>query len=485
MVEKINPNDKHLGALQTQGEVNVSELAAVLDSVNGLFCAYNTQGRIVYMNKKFKELTGYSDEILNSMDISELASNPYKKKIRKSMRSRLEKGNEENYEICISARDGRNLNVAIKASPLFKQDRIVGGIILVEDITERKQTEAELLESKRRMADTIESLPDATLVIDRDGKVLYWNRAIVEMTGFLASDMVGKGNYEYAIPFYGTRRPILIDMIVDSSVKFDKQYTYVHKEGNVLFTETKIGKLQGKEAVLWGRATPLFDTQGQVVGAIESIRDISERKNAEEQLKKSRDRLEDIFCGIVNALAVASEKRDQYTAGHQHRVAALSCAIAREMGLSPKRIQDINIAGLLHDIGKLYVPLDILSKPGPLSYIERLMVMTHAEAGYDIIKSIPFDGPIGQIILQHHERINGSGYPNGLNAKEILLESMILAVADVVESMATHRPYRPAVGMEKALEEIQINAGILYDEAVVDACVRLIKNNRFLFDEGQ
>ncbi len=462
-------------------EVDLSQLTPVLDSVNGLFCVYDTEGQIVYMNRKFRDLVDYPDEVLKSMNISDLAIDRHKKRIRERMRSQLDEGKERSWELPIRGRNGSEFTVIAKTSPLYQKERLVGGILLVEDITERIQAEAEVRESQRLLADTIESLPDATMVIDRKGQVLYWNREMVEMTGFLATDMVGKSDYEYALPFYGVRRPILIDMIVDPRVRFENQYTYVHKEGKVLFTETKTGKLKGKERILWGRATPLFNTRGQIVGAIESVRDITDRKEAEDDLKKSHERLEAIFSGTVSALAVTTEKRDQYTAGHQHRVAALACAIAKEMGLSAKMIDDIKIAGTLHDIGKLYVPLDILSQTGKLTDIEQLFVKTHPAAGYDIVKSIPFDGPIAEIILEHHERMDGSGYPQGLKGEGILLEARVLSVADVVEAMASHRPYRPALGIDKALEEIQSNAGRLYDVNVVNACVRVVKNNKFEF----
>ena len=462
-------------------EVDLSQITPVLDSVNGLFCVYDTEGQIVYMNRKFRDLVDYPDEVLKNMNISDLAIDRQKKRIRERMRSHLDEGKERSWELPIRGRNGSEFTVIAKTSPLYQKERLVGGILLVEDITERIQAEAEVRESQRLLADTIESLPDATMVIDRKGQVLYWNREMVEMTGFLATDMVGKSDYEYALPFYGVRRPILIDMIVDPRVRFENQYTYVHKEGKVLFTETKTGKLKGKERILWGRATPLFNTRGQIVGAIESVRDITDRKEAEDDLKKSHERLEAIFSGTVSALAVTTEKRDQYTAGHQHRVAMLACAIAKEMGLSAKMIDDIKIAGTLHDIGKLYVPLDILSQTGKLTDIEQLFVKTHPAAGYDIVKSIPFDGPIADIILEHHERMDGSGYPQGLKGEGILLEARVLSVADVVEAMASHRPYRPALGIDKALEEIQSNAGRLYDENVVNACVRVVKNNKFEF----
>jgi PAS domain S-box-containing protein len=484
MSTEKDQGDKNLDAGSKQGPININQLAAVLDSVNGMFCAYDNDGQIVYMNQKFKDLVGYSDEVLKGMNVSDLAIDRHKKRIRDRMRARMEEGIERSWDLPIRGRDGREYIVIAKTSPLYHEKRIVGEILLVEDITERKQAEAEVRESQRRLADTIESLPDATVVIDREGRCIYWNREMVELTGFPAADMVGKGNYEYALPFYGVRRPILLDMIVDPSVHFDQQYIYIHKDGNVLFTETKTGKLKGRERILWGRAAPLFDTKGNIVGAIESVRDITDRQQAEEDLKKSHERLEAIFSGTVSALAVTTEKRDQYTAGHQHRVAALACSIAEEMGLPENMVDDIKIAGTLHDIGKLFVPLDILSQSNKLTDIEQLFVKTHPAAGYDIVKSIPFEGPIAEIILEHHERIDGSGYPRGLSGNDILIQSRILSVADVVEAMSSHRPYRPALGLDKALEEIQNNAGKLYDPEVVKACVSVINQGKFVVNPG-
>ncbi len=459
-------------------EITVESLAEVFSAINGMFCVYDTKGQIIYMNRKFQDLLGYSDENLHLMNISNIALERHRKRIRDRIKSKAEEGKERNWEMPIRGREGNEFFITCKTSPFYQEGKIVGEILLAEDITERKKAEAELRESQRRMADIIESLPDPTVVIDRGGRVLYWNREMVEITGFPASDMVGKDNYEYAIPFYGIRRPILIDMIVDDTVHFDNQYVYVRREGNVLYTETKTGQLKGKQRILWGRAAPLFNTKGEIVGAIESVRDITERKEAEEDLIKSHERLEAIFSGTVNALAVTTEKRDQYTSGHQHRVATIACEIAREMGLSEKTIEDIKIAGTLHDIGKLYVPLDILSQPGRLSDIEYLFIKTHPAAGYDILKSIPFDAPIAEIIMQHHERMDGSGYPRGLAGEQILLPARIIAVADVFEAMASHRPYRASLGIDRALDEIQKNAGRIYDQNVVEACVRLVQEKK-------
>ena len=160
----------------------------------------------------------------------------------------------------------------------------------------------------------------------------------------------------------------------------------------------------------------------------------------------------------------------------------LACAIAREMDLNKEVIEEIRVAGTLHDIGKMYVPSEILTKPGRLTEPEFNMIKTHPEAGYDILKMIEFPWPVAPVVLQHHERIDGSGYPSGLSAKDIRPEARILAVADVVEAMSSHRPYRPARGIDKALEEVSQNRGILYDPAVVDTCLKLFAEERFKFE---
>ena len=184
----------------------------------------------------------------------------------------------------------------------------------------------------------------------------------------------------------------------------------------------------------------------------------------------------------VESMAVLAEIRDPYTAGHQRRVARISCAIARDIGLSEHQVEGIRLAGTIHDIGKMYVPAEILSKPGGLSDMEFGLIKVHAQAGYDILKGIDFPWPIAIMVVQHHERLNGSGYPKGLSDKDIILEAKILCVSDVVEAMASHRTYRPANGIEKALEEIKKNTGILYDSKVVDFCIGLFTEKGFELD---
>jgi putative nucleotidyltransferase with HDIG domain len=212
---------------------------------------------------------------------------------------------------------------------------------------------------------------------------------------------------------------------------------------------------------------------------LEVFEDITAAKAAEEAMQESLERLQRTLEGTVWALATMAEKRDPYTAGHQQRVAELASAIVAKMGLSAERGETVRIAALLHDIGKVYVPAEILNKPGRLTPVEMDLLKTHPQVGRDIVKAIPFDSPVAQIILQHQERLDGSGYPHGLEGDAILLEARILAVADVVEAIASHRPYRPALGITAALEEITDNRGIYYDEEVVDACVELFTRDSF------
>jgi PAS domain S-box-containing protein len=205
------------------------------------------------------------------------------------------------------------------------------------------------------------------------------------------------------------------------------------------------------------------------------------RLKIEEKLKLTNQKLHKAMKSTIQAIALILEKRDPYTAGHQKRMTKLACAIGEEISLSPDKIGGIYIAGIIHDIGKINVPTEILNKPGRLSEIELSLIKTHPQVGSDILKEMELPGGVSSIVLQHHERMDGSGYPSGLSGKDIILEARILAVADVVEAMASHRPYRPALGLDKALEEITKNKGKLYDPQVVDACWKLFKEKGFKF----
>jgi HD-GYP domain-containing protein (c-di-GMP phosphodiesterase class II) len=209
--------------------------------------------------------------------------------------------------------------------------------------------------------------------------------------------------------------------------------------------------------------------------------EIAERKLAEEKLQQSYAKLQKNLDEIVHAMSLTVEKRDPYTAGHQKRTTELAMALAGEMGLSEHQIKGIQMAALIHDMGKISIPAEILSKPGKLNEVEMQMVRKHPQAAFEILKEIDFPWPVDLIVLQHHEKMDCSGYPQGLAGEDILLEARILCIADVVESIESHRPYRPGLGIDKALEEISNNRGILFDQNVVDACLRLFKEKNFQY----
>ena len=226
----------------------------------------------------------------------------------------------------------------------------------------------------------------------------------------------------------------------------------------------------------------LKDLVDNIVYGLVALHTRIERNRAENEVQKNIRKLRQTLGAVIQVLEQTVEVRDPYTAGHQRRVADLARAIAEEMGLSDDQIDGIRIAGIIHDIGKMYVPAEILSKPWGLSQLEFSLIKTHPQVGYDILKAIEFPWPVASIVLQHHERINGSGYPFSLPKEKILIEARILGVADVVEAMASHRPYRPALGLDAALDEISNNKGKLYETKIVDTCLKLFRQDSFTFE---
>ncbi len=341
-------------------------------------------------------------------------------------------------------------------------------VAVYEDVTERKQAEHILRESEARYRTIFESVPALIAYIDGTGKIMKVNRFAAVLLGFTPEELEGKSITGFFTP-------------EESRLFIEKNMRVITSGQPVTGAVDKFIAYGGEVRWILNDLAPYFDPDGNIKGAILIGIDISGRLKAEEDLKASIDALHRALESSVNAMAKLVETKDPYTAGHQSRVAELAVAIARELNLPEDRVHYIHTAARLHDIGKIYVPSDILSKPGKLSAIELEIIKTHSSGSYQILKSIDLPGPIALIALQHHERLDGSGYPDGLKGDEIMFEARILAVADVVEAMVSHRPYRPALGIDRALDEITRESGKLYDAEAVATCVRLFTEKNFSF----
>jgi PAS domain S-box-containing protein/putative nucleotidyltransferase with HDIG domain len=330
-------------------------------------------------------------------------------------------------------------------------------VAFISDISERKQAEEELA----LRAQLLDGANDSIVLHDFEGRFHYANDVACRFYGYTREELMQKKVFDLAVG--------------ESTEENQFRLNELKTKGRVVFDA-----VFGKDGAL----TPVeINANVLEVGGRQLVlsvaRDITERKRAEERQKESHAKLAKTFEQTVESLASIAEMRDPYTAGHQVRVARLACEIASESGMSTEQISAIRTAATLHDIGKMIVPHEILNKPGKLNALERSFVEAHAQASYEILKKIEFALPVAEIILQHHERLNGSGYPRGLSGDSILKEARVLAVADVVEAMASYRPYRPALPLEKALEEISCHRGTLYDADVVDACLRLFSEKDF------
>jgi PAS domain S-box-containing protein len=227
--------------------------------------------------------------------------------------------------------------------------------------------------------------------------------------------------------------------------------------------------------------SPYVDVNGHFAGIVENITDIGIIMQTRIELKESHDRLRKAMGGIIQAISLTIEKRDPYTAGHQRRVAKFCRVIAHELGFSWERIQGLRMAAAIHDLGKIHVPAAILNKPGKLSKHEMAIIKMHPQTAYDILRGIDFPWHLAEIIFQHHERLNGTGYPRGLKGDQIIQEAQILAVSDVCEAMSSFRPYRPELGIDAAIKVLKNDQGRLYDAEIVDIAIDLLSNKGFNF----
>ncbi|NTW28508.1 MAG: HD domain-containing protein [Coriobacteriia bacterium] len=333
---------------------------------------------------------------------------------------------------------------------------------LVHDITLRKQADDEVRFRNTILSTVQESSLDGILVVDKSGCILSHNRRFVEMWN-VPEELMTSGDDGPLLAFNASQ--------LRDPESFIEHVRNLY-ESSVESSRDELLLADGR--VFDRYSSPMLGSNGEHYGRVWYFRDITDRRRMEQTLV-------DALASVTDVIGAVSEMRDPYTAGHQRRVAELSVAIARDLGMEDKDISDLRIAALLHDIGKMSVPTEILTKPGALSPLEFMLIHEHSESGFSILTSAHVPEPIPEIVHQHHERNDGSGYPRGLMGEDLLDASKILMVADVVEAMASHRPYRPKLGIDAAIAEIEAGAGTLYDSRVVESCVRVVRAPGFSF----
>jgi PAS domain S-box-containing protein len=336
---------------------------------------------------------------------------------------------------------------------------------LYADITERKQAEKNLQENEERYRSVVENAHEA-IIITQDMKVVFANRAATEQIGY-SKETLTSGVFTSFI--HPDDRRIVADYSIKRLNGEDVPSVYSFR---ILSQDGKIKWVELNAAVIEWNKKP---------ATLNFLKDITERKLLEEERIEGYNRIKKILQATVQSIALLVETKDPYTAGHQERVSDLARMIAKEMGLTADLQDFVSTASIIHDLGKVSVPSELLSKPTKLTELEFNLIKVHSQAGYNILKDIDFPWPVADVVLQHHERMNGSGYPKHLQGEAILLEARILAVADVVEAISSNRPYRPALGISSALDEISKNKGILYDANVVDACLKLFREKNYTF----
>ena len=441
------------------------QLKGILESAADGILAVDSKGKVIRANRRFAEMWRISEPLLNGGDdralqdfvLSQLTDpDAFVQKVRA-----LYASDAEDQDV-LRFKDGRIFERY--SAPLLLDAAILGRVWSFRDVTERKRVERTREQNEKRFRGLIEqSLTGVYLVLAESGVFQYANPRLEQILGYGPGELVGIRTDDIIV---AEDFPILV-------AERDKLRAGAPSSGYEARARRKDGMV-----IELGVTGSLYDLEGQQA-TVGMAQDITEKKRAEEQIKEYVAQLETAFMSTVSVATTLGEMRDPYTAGHQRRVAEIAVAIGAELGFDAHRQEGLRVAGYLHDIGKITIPAEILSKPGKLSALEYTLIQGHAQASYDVLKDMRLPWSVAEVALQHHERIDGSGYPQGLKGEAILLEARIIGVADVIEAMSSHRPYRPGLGMDSALAEIERGRGSVYDATVIDACLRLFREKGY------
>jgi len=455
----------------------------IAETVKDAITVWGMNLTLIYASPSIENLSGYTEDELKDI-VNNAGTSGLKRIIAiESIDTFLEETNKRIKECSTLSESERNAPVELEFikkdgstvwtetmnNPLINDDgEHIGFLSITRDISKRKHTLEILQRSEERYRNILESIEESYFELDLAGNFTFFNDALCRMMGYSQKELMGMNNKEYTSP--------------ETSEKLYKTFKKMYDTGKPAKVNTyEVIQKSGDIRINNMSASLMVDSSGNPMGFRGLAHDVTEDKKRERELKKSYDNLQHMLEETVRTLAFTVEVRDPYTAGHQRRVAQLSDAISQKMGLPLEKAMGVKMAALIHDVGKIQIPGEILSKPGPLNSNEMDLVRTHPTVGSNILKEIQFPWPISDIVLQHHGRLDGSGYPDGIEEGKMSTEAKIIAVADVVEAMMSHRPYRSALGLDKAIEEISNNKGTLYDTKVVEACLSLLTEDGFTF----
>jgi PAS domain S-box-containing protein len=442
---------------------------AFIEHSSDIIVIMNREGIITYVNPAEERVLGFKPEERIGAKGFELIHPDDMKFLTDSFNTLVRDKNSPviQGEMRLHHKNGSWRTLEAVGSNLVYNNVVESIIVNYRDITERKLAEEKLRESEADYRQLFDNSPAAIYRVDyKNERFLKANDVFCEYLGYRQEELISLSPYDVLTEeskklFLERMEKIAMGVEVPKTVEFE------------------VIDRNGKQRCLQLDIKNIYDTEGHVVAADVVANDIPERKKAEEKLRLTLESLRKAHGAIIQVMVSAVEMRDPYMSGHQTRTADLARAIATEMGLPYDKIDGIRLAGSIHDIGKLSIPAEILSKPTKLTDLELSLIKEHSRIGYEMLKDVESPWQLAQIVYQHHERMNGSGYPRNMKGDEILIEARIMAVADVVESMASHRPYRPSLGIEAALEEIEKNKGVLYDDTVADVCLRLFREKGY------
>jgi PAS domain S-box-containing protein len=455
-------------------EDRLALLKGVVDGIEDGIVLLDAKGRILYANKKITDNSGHAQEDMRGKPLDALNIVPPQAMppVLSLLSSVLSGQPVQPFRVDTWGRSGEAIPVEIQLSPLRKGDQIIGARVTTRSTAAPKKEAETAHGGQDRYRDLVENGIDWVWEVNEKSVYTYVSASVRNILGYEPREVLGKSIFDL-VPMGDVSR---VTKTIGAAISARQplklvQMSNLRKDGSTVSLETA--------------AVPIVDGSGRFSGYHGVHRDITGRVQPDQRFGNDLVKLERTVDGIIHVITLTVEARDPYMAGHQKRVSQLGGAIVKEMHNARARVPDLDktvrTAGLVHDLGMVFLPADILMKPGQLTPEELAAMKNHPKAGYEVLKNIEFPWPIADTILQHHERMNGSGYPSGLKGDDIRIEARIIGVADVVEAMVHPRSYRPALDLDNALREIAKSKATLYDQDVVEACLAVFLDRGFKF----